>query len=89
MEEIIEVAIETQDGIADCRLELNADSGTYNVTVLYPHMVEGFSRPGIYTYDMKKENGSWHFEAGEDGVHPKISKMEQAISDAIIAAHKK
>ena len=89
MEEVIEVAIETPDGVADCRLELNEDSGTYNVTVLYPHIVEGFSRPGIYTYDMKEENGSWYFEAGEDGVHPKISKMEQALSAAIVTAGKK
>jgi hypothetical protein len=87
MEEVIEVAIETADGVADCRLELDMDNGTYNVTILYPHMVNGFSRPGIYTYDMKKENGSWYFEAGEDGVHPKIKKLEQALSAAIVKAN--
>ncbi len=88
MEEVIELAIETPDGIADCRLELDEDRGVYNVTVLYPHIVEGFSRPGIYTHDMKKENGSWYFEAGEDGVHPKIKKLEQALAAAIVKANR-
>jgi hypothetical protein len=87
MKEIIEISIDSEDGIIDCRLDLNRpEEGKpyYTVTILYPHIVNGFSRSEIYCYDMKKENGdTYSFSATEEGIHPKILKLEKQLSAAI------
>ncbi len=55
MEEAIEVSIESVDGVVDCRLEPQQEDEQplyFSVTILYPHMVDGFSRSEIYCYNM-------------------------------------
>ncbi len=93
MDITIELSLESPDGIIDCRLEPQRNDGTlfYNATILYPHIVNGYSRSEIYCHDIRfePETGSYHFETGEDGIHPKIRKLEAQISDAIISQNKK
>ncbi len=83
MKELIETNIETTDGTADCRLELLED-GTYDVTILYPNIVNGFSRPQVFNYIMKAsaEGDNYEFAYAED-MHPKIQKLESQISDLV------
>ena len=86
MEEVIELALESPDGIIDCRLEPQTNDGTltYSATILYPHTVNGFSRSEIYCHTMQLDarSNSYVFDAGEE-IHPKISKLETQLSAAI------
>lgn len=91
MNELIELSINTPDGLADCRLELqDGERGYYyEATILYPHIINGFSRSEIYCYNfIPTGNGQYQLQETEDGIHPKIKRMEEVIASAI-AAHNK
>jgi hypothetical protein len=87
MDEILELTLESPDGIIDCRLEpqRNEDELFYNATILYPNVVNGFSRSEIFCHDLHRDTGTgdYLFEPGED-IHPKIKKLESRISAAIV-----
>jgi hypothetical protein len=85
MEQVLELAIETTDGTADCRAEINPETGSINITILYPYMANGFTRSEVYSHDMQLENGEYVFSDGEE-LHPKIKKLEARLSEAIKAA---
>ena len=85
----IGISIETVDGIADCMLELQqAENGVAicNVTVLYPNIVNGFSRSEVFCHNMfyDRATGGYIFD-DNDEIHPKIKKLEQQLSAAIAA----
>jgi hypothetical protein len=91
MNELIELNIDTPDGLADCRLELqDSEQGYYyEATILYPHIINGFSRSEIYCYNfIPTGEGQYRVAETEDGVHPKIKLLEEKIALAI-AAHNK
>ncbi len=91
MNELIELNIDTPDGLADCRLELQDNEGMYyyEATILYPHIINGFSRSEIYCYNfIPTGNGQYQIEETEDGIHPKIKRMEEMIAAAIAAYNK-
>jgi hypothetical protein len=85
MDEVLEISIDSPAGTVDCRLEPETGEGTffYNATILYPNVVDGFSRSEIYCHNMQqdKKNGDWHFI--DDEIHPKIKGLESKISEAI------
>jgi hypothetical protein len=85
MEQVLELAIETADGTADCRAEVNTENGSLNVTILYPYTANGFTRSEVYSHDMELENGNYCFIDGEE-LHPKIKKLETKLSEAIKTA---
>jgi hypothetical protein len=91
MEEVIELIVESPDGIIDCRLEPVRNGGElyYSATILYPNVVNGFSRSEIYCHNMWRDSkmGNYYFETGENGVHPKIKKIEKELSAAIEKMH--
>ena len=86
MDEILELTLDTDDGIADCRLEpqRNDTELFYSATILYPHVVNGYSRSEIFCHDLRRTGYSdeYLFEHGTD-IHPKIKKLETQLSDAI------
>lgn len=91
MNELIELNIDTPDGLADCRLELQDKEGRYyyEATILYPHIINGFSRSEIYCYNfIPTGKGQYQVEETEDGIHPKIKRMEDVIAAAIVAHNK-
>jgi hypothetical protein len=90
MEEIIEISIETPDGTADCRLELMEDNDVYyyNATILYPHIVNGYSRSEIHCMDVYRDGTDYYLKAGEGGIHPKLKKLEGQIAAAIQKANR-
>jgi hypothetical protein len=87
MNEVIELAIELKDGVADCRIEPASDEeGDYfTVTILYPELVNGYSRSEIFCHDLfyDPETNTWFLDNGETGIHPKIRQLERQISDEI------
>ncbi len=92
MHEDIELAIDSPDGIIDCRLEpqMNAaDELFFNATILFPNMVNGINRSEIFCYDLVADNaGNFFFEDPGNEMHPKIKKLERQISAAISDALK-
>lgn len=77
----IETSIETPDGVADCMIELEEDR--CNVTILYPNVINGFSRSEVYSHDLiKNENGKYGFDRTQD-IHPKIARLEEQIVGSI------
>jgi hypothetical protein len=92
MPEVIELSLDSADGIIDCMLELQKDRNDiyYNVTILYPQVVNGYGRSEIFCHDMKRNSqGEYYFEEGEKGLHPKIKKLESRLSDEIISRSEK
>lgn len=91
MNEIIELAIESPDGIVDCRLEPQGHdaASSYAVTILYPSTASGYSRSDIFCHILKRDGdaGGYSFDESED-IHPKIKKLEGQLSDAIMDARK-
>ena len=87
MQEAIEISIDSPDGIVDCRLEPETADAIplYSATILYPNVVDGFSRSEIYCHNMRPdpETGVYYFDDGEEGIHPKIKKLEAKLSAAI------
>jgi hypothetical protein len=83
MHEIIELALESPDGIVDCRLEPDDSGSFYAVTILYPTTAGGYTRSDIFCHNLMRdaETGAYFFE-GED-VHPKIKRLEAELSAAI------
>jgi hypothetical protein len=87
MQEDIELAVETPQGTADCRLEHKEEGiHAYSATILYPNMVNGYNRSEIYcftvVYDPKTKTSV--FESMEDSIPAKIQQLEPHISAAII-----
>lgn len=86
--ETIEVVIETEDGTVDCCLETESDQRQtrYQTTVLYPDIVDGYSRSAIYCNVMiNSGNGAgWMFDESEGPLHPKVRKLETKLSQAIV-----
>lgn len=85
----IGISIETADGIADCMLELQQGEdgvAVCNVTVLYPNIVNGFSRSEVFCHNMfyDRTTGRYAFD-DNDEIHPKIKKLEEQLSAAIAA----
>jgi hypothetical protein len=93
MDEVIELVFESLEGIIDCRLEpvKNGSELSYSATILYPTVVNGYSRSEIYCHNLRRGTamGDYFFEAGEDPLHPKIKKLETELSHAIVFAHQK
>ncbi len=89
MDEVIELTLDSPDGVIDCRLEPQTNEGelAYSATILYPHTVNGYSRSDIYCHTMRQDanTNSFVFEAGEE-IHPKIRKLEEQLSEAITSA---
>jgi hypothetical protein len=86
MDEIIELTLESPDGMVDCRLEPQRTGSelSYSATILYPNTVNGFSRSEIYCLNLRRgKTGSYFFEDGADEVLPKIKKLEATVSNAI------
>jgi hypothetical protein len=90
MDEVIELIVEAEDGIIDIRLEPQRIEGDlfYTATILYPNIVNGYSRSEIFCYDLiyDTETGNYHLEASDNDIHPKIRKLEQRISHVIRSA---
>ena len=87
MNEPIELTFESPDGLVDCRLEPKNEEDTilFSATILYPNIVNGYSRSEIYCHDMcyQAETGGYCFDANDD-IHPKILKLEKKISEEMI-----
>ena len=88
MNETLEIAIDSVDGTIDCQLEPKRnDAGIfYAATILYPNIVNGFSRSEVYCHNMIRDakTGNYTFDDNED-IHPKIKRLEAQISEAILA----
>ncbi|RYZ55850.1 MAG: hypothetical protein EOP49_01940 [Sphingobacteriales bacterium] len=85
--EDIELSLDTPDGTADCRFEPDAErKDLYHLTILYPNIINGYSRSEIFCYDLVWDQGlkSFVFCDDEAGLHPKIRKMEKQLSDALL-----
>ena len=84
MDNSIELTLESPDGLVDCRLEAVEEDDTtlFSATILYPNIVNGYSRSEIYCHNMRyhAETGRYSFDADED-IHPKIMKLEKKISE--------
>jgi len=88
MDEIIELTLESADGIVDCRLEPhgNETEVSYSATILYPGTTNGYSKSEIYCHNLRRgtKMGDYYFETGESDIHPKIKKLETQLSNAIV-----
>jgi hypothetical protein len=87
-EELIELTVDSPDGVVDCRLDLvvpEEGEEYYTATILYPNTINGFSRSEIFVYDLKRDadGDSYSFQYGDEGIHPKIMKLEGQLSEAI------
>lgn len=83
MREDIELSIDTKDGVIDIRFEPDQqDEMLYHATILYPSTIEGNSRSEIFCYDMKvaDKGGRMEFVYSDEGLHPKIAKLEDEIN---------
>ena len=90
MHEDIELTFESPDGVIDCRLEPQTgddDVLRYSATLLYPNVVNGFSRSEIYCHMLVPggKNGAYIFDRADEDIHPKIKKWETKIAAAIAA----
>ena len=92
MNEAIELTFESPEGLIDCRLEpqKNDTEISYSATILYPAIVNGYSRSEIYCHHLRRGTvmGDYFFETGADAILPKIKKLETQISRAIVSAAK-
>jgi len=83
----IEIAVDTADGLADCRLEQLEEGSVaaYSVTILYPHTVQGRLMPKVYDHMLRlnRQTGKYCF-ADADMVHPTIERMAGKLSEAIL-----
>jgi hypothetical protein len=88
VDEEIEISLDSPDGVIDCRLEPQKADGalSYSVTILYPNVVNGYSRSEIFCYILRQQGHAYVFDMNEDGVHPKIQKLEAQLSHAIMNA---
>jgi hypothetical protein len=90
MQEPIELSLNSPNGLIDCRIEPeHTDDGQerYSVTILYPNMVNGFSKSEIYCHIMipDVDTGSYQFLDDEIGIHSKVRSLEADIAAAIIS----
>lgn len=86
MNEVIELAIDSSDGIIDCRLEQEENDGevVYAATILYPCLAGGHSRSDIFCCNMVYDAraAGYVFDDREE-IHPKIQALELQLSAAI------
>ena len=90
MEEAIELSIDSPGGLIDCRIEPEiAEDGLliYSVTILYPNMVDGFSRSEIFVHTMVHHpaRNTYVFVEHDKGMLPKINALEKQIAEAIMS----
>jgi hypothetical protein len=85
MKPVIELVLETKDGIIDCRLEFIEDEARpyYAATLLYPTITNGVNRSEIFCYNMVKDGNEYYFSTEDNDIHPKIIKLEGDLSEAI------
>lgn len=88
MQEPIELALDSHDGIIDCRLEpqRNEAGVYYAATILYPNTVNGYNRSEIYCHNLLPTAGGYVFDDSDD-LHPKIKRLEAQLSDVIAKAN--
>jgi hypothetical protein len=86
MNDPIELAIESPDGIVDCRLERidPADAFVYSATILYPHLINGRVISKVYEHNLNlnAKTGLYYF-AEQAMVHPKVLLLEDQLSAAL------
>jgi|GEM_PF-1777259 len=89
MNKVLEISIDSPDGVVDCQVEKIDDSTSCSVTLLYPHMVNGKFGSKVYftTMHYNAAQKGYFFDTGED-IHPAVKALEENISRAIIAASK-
>lgn len=92
MNDTLELALESADGIIDCRLEPLTDSPapSYSATILYPASAGSYSRSDIFCHNLafNPAAGCYYFEDTEE-IHPKIIRLEAQLSAAILKARKR
>src|SRR5690348_9696680 len=93
MQEPIELSLNSPHGLIDCRIELEPtddEPQRYSVTILYPNMVNGFSKSEIFCHIMVPDpsTGSYQFLDDDIGIHPKVRPLEADIAAAIISNKK-
>ena len=87
MDDFIELALDSVDGVVDCRLErLESDVAIgYNATILYPPSKGGSNRSEIFCYDLWCDRaGSNFYFNNDEPLHPKVVVLEKQLSDAIV-----
>ncbi len=88
----IELTFESDNGIVDCRVELQdgEDTQYFAATILYPEIINGFSRSEIYCHDLcwDERLRRYFLVDGGDGIASKIQQLEDGISNGIIQAQK-
>ena len=86
MNETVEFAIESPDGVADCCLEITGDerSPEYCITILYPHLVNGRLLSEVYVHKMDKNKQTGYYSFSDTpAIHPKVLALEKQLSAAI------
>lgn len=84
MQQVIELAFELADGVIDCRLDpVEGDNLRYSATILYPQVVNGYTRSEIFCHDLVYNNSSksYEFENMDNEIHPKILKLESRLNE--------
>ena len=88
---MIELTLDSPDGIVDCQVECNKTTNGiyYTVAILYPHLIDGNVRSKVYEHNfvLERHSGKYLFE-DTDSVHPAVRPLESQIS-AAIALHGK
>ena len=87
MTEPIEITIDSPAGIIDCRLEPipEADDYSMSITILYPNIINGYSRSEIYCHTMviNPTSGAYIFNPHDEDIHPKIRNLEKTIAEKL------
>lgn len=86
MYEPIELALKTEDGIADCRLEIREEvnGSPWSAVILLPHLIGGRLQSRVYEHVLMADpqSGKYVFEdAGS--IHPAVLSLQELISAAI------
>jgi len=86
MNKVLEINIDSADGVVDCQVERIGDSTSYSVTLLYPHVVNGKFGSRVYfiTMHFNEAQKEYLFDISED-IHPAVKALEEKISRAILA----
>jgi len=92
MQDVIELAIATADGVADCRLERlpdDDDGKDYSVVILYPHQVGGRLISKVYEHKLLLSVQGQYCFAEPATMHPDVRGLEKQLSEAILGTMKK
>ncbi|MBS1687231.1 MAG: hypothetical protein JSS96_00795 [Bacteroidetes bacterium] len=89
MNKVLEINIDSPDGVVDCQVERIDDSTSYSVILLYPHLVNGKFGSRVYfiTMHFNEAQKRYFFDTGED-IHPAVKALEEKISRSILADSK-